>query len=218
MTRTGPQRLSDARRSLRRGTRRGSRPGRGAAGLSLVETIVSVAILAVGALTAASVLGTSMKLDAINRENAVAFRAARTQIESVRAEPFAQIVARYDDDPSNDPGGAGSAPGGRILATALGDLNGAISTVTTNVALTLSKLGGKGDAEARVILPLGAGGALREDLVLPELGMPADLNGDGTIDGADHRADAVVIPVGVRVTWTGRAGDRSILLTTMVHQ
>lgn len=218
MNTKGPPGLAVPGTAGRRRSRRTERSRRSVRGLSLVETIVSVAILAVGALTAASVLGTSMKLDAINRENAAAFAAARAQIESVRATPFAQILDTYDDDPANDPGGPGNAPGDRVTQATLGDLAGQLSGATASVAITLAKLGGKADGASRVLLPLGAGGALREDLVAPELGLPADLNGDGVIDGADHRADAIVLPVGVRVTWTGRSGARSIVLSTMVHE
>ena len=50
---------------------------------------------------------------------------------------------------------------------------------------------------------------LREDVVDANLGMPRDLNGDGAQDLADHAGDYVILPVTVRVEWTGHAGERA---------
>ena len=38
--------------------------------------------------------------------------------------------------------------------------------------------------------------------------MPKDLNGDGEALTADVRADALILPVIVRVRWEGAAGQR----------
>jgi hypothetical protein len=46
--------------------------------------------------------------------------------------------------------------------------------------------------------PLGPE-VLREDVAQPVFGLPADLNGDGTIDGASRNADYAVLPL--LVTW-----------------
>jgi hypothetical protein len=43
---------------------------------------------------------------------------------------------------------------------------------------------------------------LREDAVLPEFGLPFDLNGDGTLDALDHGADYMALPFTVRLRWT----------------
>jgi hypothetical protein len=53
--------------------------------------------------------------------------------------------------------------------------------------------------------PLEAGGSeLREDADTPLYGLPADLNGDGVIDGAAHDGDYRALPVVVRFRWTPR--------------
>ncbi len=52
-------------------------------------------------------------------------------------------------------------------------------------------------------------GELREDVVDANLGMPRDLSGDGIQDVQDHSGDYVLLPVTVRIEWTGPSGDRS---------
>ena len=46
---------------------------------------------------------------------------------------------------------------------------------------------------------------LREDVALPELGMPRDLNGDG-VDALDHSDDYLVLPVSLEIEWLGSGG------------
>jgi hypothetical protein len=48
------------------------------------------------------------------------------------------------------------------------------------------------------------------------LGMPRDLTGDILIDNFDHAADYRILPVRVRVSWTGKSGPRSIELQTLL--
>ena len=60
------------------------------------------------------------------------------------------------------------------------------------------------------------GFALREDEIAAELGLPRDLNGDLLIDDQDHSGDYIVLPVIVRVSWTGKAGNRQFEIATML--
>ena len=75
-----------------------------------------------------------------------------------------------------------------------------------------------GDADGMVgqILFPTVAGTLREDVVDVGLGMPRDLNGDGIVDGVGHDNDYVVLPVRVRLSWTGVSGNRTVELTTMM--
>jgi len=57
---------------------------------------------------------------------------------------------------------------------------------------------------------------LREDVVLPKLGMPRDLNGDSMIDNVDHARDYFILPVHIRIEWIGSNGPRSFDLFTML--
>lgn len=61
-----------------------------------------------------------------------------------------------------------------------------------------------------------APGVVREDLELPALGLPRDLDGDGEIDAADHSADLVLLPVLLRLEWQGSAGPQSLQMATIL--
>ncbi len=62
-----------------------------------------------------------------------------------------------------------------------------------------------------------AGSVLREDLPLQRFGLPADLNGDGTIDDASHNDDYRAVPVIVTFRWTTSTGaEEEMRLSTWV--
>ncbi len=161
-------------------------------GLGLVETMVAVAILATAILAILSVAAHSIKLDGVNRETALASDAARTRYEQLRALPLMHVLATYNSDPEDDPDGEFTAVGPKALSS------------KTAAGLELTTV---------VELPLTEEGELREDANRPEMGLPRDLNGDGVIDDLDHRDDYVILPVAVRVVWSGSSGPREILLS-----
>ena len=66
------------------------------------------------------------------------------------------------------------------------------------------------------VLTVGGAVQVREDLQLPELGMPRDLNGDGAHDGLDHSVDKRVLPVLVRLRWRGATGISRMEFRTLV--
>ena len=69
-------------------------------------------------------------------------------------------------------------------------------------------------ARARRGAPDGWPWQLHEDMDLPALGFPRDLNGDGAIDGADHAGDYSILPVQVVVRWRAAGGDAEYRATT----
>lgn len=164
------------------------------AGFSIAELAVVITILLVGLGAMTTTLATVTRLGPTNRETSRALDAARGILEEMRGTPFHELVARYNADPADDPGGAGTAPGAGFAAPGL------------------DARPGDPDGLAGVIeLPIVAG-ELREDLVDPELGLPRDLDGDGVVDGLDHSLDFEILPVRVRIEWSGRTGDRSLEL------
>jgi hypothetical protein len=65
--------------------------------------------------------------------------------------------------------------------------------------------------------PDGFPGELRESTVDASLGMPRDLNGDGVMHATNsYSTDYRVLPVRVRVTWTGTAGPGEVELRTLL--
>ena len=150
-------------------------------GFSIVEMVVVFAIVTIAISMFARTLASSKKLDPIATETTVAASAARTMIEQMKNHPFEQVFALYNDVKTDDPDGIGTAPGNQF------DIEG----------LTPLTPGGHCGT---IVFPEKEG-KLREDSDDANLGMPRDLNADGNVDGVDHAADAVILPIRIRVEW-----------------
>ena len=168
------------------------------AGLSLLEILIALTLLVIGAAAVSSNLVSARALSRARAERAQASDAAVSRIELLKGATFAEVFRSYNDDPADDPGGAGTAPGSGFAVDGL------------------SPRDDDGDGLPGEILFPGDGGTLREDAEDAGLGMPRDLSGDGSIDAADHGADYGVLPVRVRVRWKGSSGDQEIEFITVL--
>jgi hypothetical protein len=177
------------------------RPGKASvrSGFTLLEVMIGGGILIFAALALSQATVQSMKLSLQNRETALAQAAARQVIEDIQARPFADIFPSFNafagDDPAGAPGANFDVPG---LRAQDGDADGMVG---------------------RIILPEKAdlvSSVLDEDFQDAALGMPLDLNGDGDTDDDVLPADAQLLPVRVRLEWTGNGGDRVFEVRTMV--
>jgi hypothetical protein len=177
---------------------RGRARRRTRAGLTILEVVIGVALLVTGVLGYLHVVAEAMATAEANAERALATEAARQRIEEMKSRPLGQVLALFDDDPANDPGGAGTAPGGTFTVPGLAARTDAVD-----------------GAVGRTLFPL-AGAALREDIVDLGLGMPRDLDGDGVVDALDKSGDYVLLPVRVRVEWRGAAGNAFVELRTVL--
>jgi len=173
------------------------------AGFALVEIMLSAGVLAMGVLGLFGALVASARLAAENRETALAHQAARAMCERMQATPFAQIFATYNTDPSDDPGGPGTAPGASFAVAGLEPAQA-----------------GAGVKAGEIFFPTialhGTAVALCESVSDPALGMPRDLNGDGRIDAGALTGHYLVLPVRVRVRWRGFSGERSLELASLL--
>ena len=154
-----------------------------------------MAFLLVATLGFSQALVAGMRLADSTRERALAVQAARQCIEELEDETFAQVFARYNANAADDPGGAGTAPGASFTVEGL----------TPLVDDADGKVG-------EIVFPVD-GTQLSENVDLPELGMPRDLNGDG-----DSLDDATVgyelLPVLVRVEWRAQGAPMKVELRT----
>lgn len=172
-------------RRLRR--RRGS-----SAGFTVLEIAVAISLLTIAIGSVTMTLVATGSLTRTTGERATAMDGALSAMEALKAETFADLFVSYNGFADDDPGFAGSAPGAAFDVAGLQPQDG--------------------DADGRVGLILfpGDGVELREDTVDTRLGMPRDLSGDGIIDAADHAGDYTILPVRVRVEWSGKSGDQTI--------
>ncbi|MBK7875515.1 MAG: type II secretion system protein [Planctomycetes bacterium] len=163
------------------------------AGLTLVEIVVVIAIMTISMAMYAQTLTASARLDPVANETMLAAEGARLVLERMKAEDFEDVFALYNADPTDDPGGPGTAPGNTFSVEGL-------APATTGAIV------------GRIDFPV-VDGTLRETATDETLVMPRDLNGDGVIDAASRANDYLLLPVRVRIEWasaTGRRGRRSL--------
>ncbi len=177
------------------------KPGMAApqAGFSSIEVLIAMSVLVIAMLAGVTTLTSTSVLSQASDETSQAVFATQGAMEALKAAEFESVIQRFNDDPSDDPAGPGTAPGAHFAVAGLspqeGDPEGMVG---------------------RIMLPLDSAGRLIENQDLPEFGLPRDLNGDGSIDGSDHRTDCILLPVLVRIEWTGRSGARSIEFGTIL--
>ena len=170
------------------------------AGMTLVELAVSITVLAFALCAAASTVITTGALNQKNHETEVARRAAENMIEVLRNTDFTRVFQTYNSATSDDPNGAGTAPGNLFAVKGLTPLPGA-----------------PGGVAGQIFFP-SAGPALYENVNDASLGMPRDLNADGVVDAANHVGDNHVLPVRVRVQWKSKNGPRTVELSTLLSE
>lgn len=174
----------------------------GRSGFTLVELAIGITVLLVGVLGFAQTLVSLEKTQARTREAGRATQAARGMLERIQAEAFPEAFRRYNAEPNDDPGGAGTAPGANFAVEGLSvqpdDADGFVGRVEFPT-------------------PAGLPGELRESTVDAALGMPRDLNGDGVVHAtASYATDYRVLPVRVRVSWIGTAGRSEVEIRTVL--
>ena len=160
------------------------------AGISVTGLLLAFPALVVAAGGLAAVLTQGLALSAVSAETSDAQAFARRVIARVAELPAEQVFVACNGTAADDPDGMPDAPG---------------------PVLTLDGGEETGPVTATLVFPVGDDpSVLREDVVIPELGMPRDLNGDGSIDSADHSKDYRILPLLVRVQWVGFHGARTV--------
>ena len=171
-------------------------------GWALLEISIAMSLLGLAVVGMASVIMSAGALAMLNRETALAMQAGRGFTEQMQsAFAFEELFAAYNENPLDDPG-TSLAPGSefQILGQSLGH-------GSTSYRLT---------ADGVIRFPENSLGQLREDILMPELGMPQDLNGDGVIDNQDHSLDYRLLPVSISLTWRSKHGQRTMTFRTIL--
>jgi hypothetical protein len=201
---------SRSRRRLLRESRR--------RGMGLIDCLISIVVISLSSFGFLAASMASSRLEVESRAVAVAVELTRDVLEELQATPLDEIVARFNDDPEDDPDGVGTARGSAFLLDTRRALSE--SVVQTDYRQEEAEVVDGSNTipekmECSVRLPIlidGSGLAeLTEESVLPEFGLPADLNGDGEIDGDNRLLDFHVLPIVVRMEWPTLDGGRRTL-------
>ena len=176
----------------------------GTAGFTIVEVMVAVLVLVIAIVGIVGSMLSAMALNRVNRETAIAQQAVRRTMEQVAGVPFREAFALSNTDPGDDAGLSLLARGPNFVVDGLqaqeGDLDGFCGRIEFPVLDN-----GPGAVE------------LREDAVDAGLGMPGDIDGDGTPNElGNFELDYRLLPVRVLVEWRGVSGNRSIELESMM--
>ena len=182
---SGVSRFARSCPGIRRLAHRNSRSG-----FTLVELVVATTFLLIGLLAISSTTWRVHALRSHTTEHRIANNRMRLVVEHVRS---LSAQARQDPDTwtatvvgalsaGGNPGSAFDAPG--LTAPDGAARVGSIQIVTDETAT---------DAD------LGE-----------QLGMPRDLDGDDIADDVDVSATAKLLPVILRIQWTGKSGTREI--------
>ena len=166
----------------------------------MVEVMVAIVILTISVYILSSTMTAAIGHSSVKRERSLAVDATINVLERMRSEPFEELFSRYNSDPSDDPLGAGTAPGPHFdvfgLDPRTDDLDGLVGEIL------IPEVAVDGTSH------------LREDSSDAAHCLPRDLNGDLLIDGEDHASDYIVLPVTLRVAWEGRSGRREFEMAT----
>jgi hypothetical protein len=176
-------------------------------GFTIIELAAAMVLLMLGLATLSASIVNSLRLGAVNRETALILDRTRELEAQISAVPFDEIFRRFNVDPADDPGGAGTALGARFTFP---DWEPWDDDYEAPHGAEVMR------AEVRLPIAPGAGG-LRETANLPEFGFPRDLDGDG-IDGRDHSSDYLILPMTIHLEWNGVTGPRSFDLDLLLRE
>jgi len=156
-------------------------------GMTLVEVAIAMSVIAIGLMAVISAVMSMSQLSLANEEDLLALNIARQKIAELKDAPFNTVFNLYGPNSSMRTSNVG--------ALQRGTLDG--GTVT-------------------IMFPVNAAGALDETVVDASLGMPQDLNGNGSSTDTDVSGSYTVLPVRIRVQWNSRTGARELNLITML--
>lgn len=177
---------------------RRARHARARRGMSLLEVLISIAVLVIGLGGFLQALVATSALESSAGEQAAAAAAARAKIEELSAATFSEVFARYNTSAADDPA-AGLSPGATFAVQGLRPRPGQAAA-----------------GRIRMAVAAGAPTTLREDLVDADLGLPLDLDADGVLDATNHATDYRLLPVIVSVEWESRRGPASFEIRTIL--
>jgi len=164
-------------------------------GFGYVELLIAMSALIVAMLAHAGLTVSTHAQNSLNQERRLALEGLRGQLDRMRTVEFKHAFATFDTVTTNDPPGA-VGPNFAIagLNPSPSDGDGFVGRVIFPVAPPAS------DPSAPPVL--------REDVVNAEMGMPADLDGDGVVDDQPKDEGYLYLPVIVEARWRSIVGEQ----------
>ncbi len=165
-------------------------------GVSIVELVVALGVIAVALLALLSVIFSSGRLQQTTREKAAAYNFIRKVLEEMRSTPtFVNIYKTYNSNTADG-----------FLSPINADY------IKTNLGLNAPTQG----QQVQILFPEKSG-ALNESVVDAELGTPKDLDWSGQVEDADVSATHRILPVKIIVRWSSAGKlDSQIQICTFI--
>lgn len=167
-------------------------------GFTLLEVMLAVALLAVAIAGIGTMMTATTRHAEFLREHEMAEATAISVVEEVQYladTAFPSLVAYFDDDPANDPEGFGTAPGNTMGNLAVPGLSVSPESPT--------------DQLVEILLHLD------ETENNPLLGLPRDLDGDGSADNPNVSGSYLLVPVTIRIHWAHRGAAQLLQMETL---
>lgn len=172
---------------------------------TLVEVLVATTVVMFALSMFVQVVLEVTRAREVAQGDARVGRTATSTVEMRHGQDFFELYALFNEDPSDDPDGPGSAPGAVLRVDGVRPLPGQVAAGRVRFPELPDP-----DDPGRM--------QLREDVVDRALGMPRDLDLDGLIDSEDHADDYVILPFALEFRWQTRAGPRSFRMFSMLSE
>ena len=161
------------------------------AGFTLLESIIGICVVMIGVMAMTSTSFVAHSLQESNKTRRIAGNALQSMLDQVRS---ASEVARDADAP---------------WSVTLLDIYGASGTPGST--FDVAGLSPVADGEPVGSLLIVTDETLADDEFGVALGMPRDLDGDGSVSNPDVSGSALLLPVIITLRWSGEAGDRVLV-------
>lgn len=156
-------------------------------GMSLLEVMIAMSVLAVGIMAGMSAQMSITELTLANQEDLLAINIARQKLAELKDAPFSSLFSSYGPN-----SGAQTVD---VSSLQSGALPGGTVTIT---------------------FPVDNAGKLNETVIDSAMGMRMDLNGDGATNSSDVSGSYKVLPLRITVQWNSRTGTRQLSLNTLL--
>jgi prepilin-type N-terminal cleavage/methylation domain-containing protein len=175
-------------------------------GLTIVEVVMAMAIIAIALLALMSSVISSMSLVEVNRQESLAMNAARQKFAEMQSTPLGSCFATFKNTAFDVPGIA-TANAGRIYfpMSASGNLDETVTTVSNFHASTPPSIQTISDFK---LATTTSGVPANPLLAYAGRYVPRDMNLDRDANDTNVNGEYVLLPVKIRIRWESIQGEK----------